>query len=141
MHYRYRKSYQKHRENRRKELVKKRIERKKYLHSLSDEAVLHEFGGEKDNHYWNNKANENLYRFIFQQVAKDNWTHIKMNRWVKKLKRHLESRFEEGMNWANFVSGKWQIDHIIPKSRPFIARSQCAHSTGISFTSFLNRSF
>ena len=31
-----------------------------------------------------------------------------------KLKKHLESKFTEGMNWDNY--GKWHIDHIYPTS-------------------------
>ena len=30
---------------------------------------------------------------------------------VEKLKKHLENKFEDGMNWDNY--GVWHIDHII----------------------------
>lgn len=38
---------------------------------------------------------------------------------LEDLKQHLESLFTEGMNWSNqgVGYGKWNIDHIIPKSR------------------------
>lgn len=31
---------------------------------------------------------------------------------IEFLKNHLESQFQEGMNWANY--GKWHVDHIKP---------------------------
>jgi len=31
---------------------------------------------------------------------------------LTNLKKHIESRFTEGMTWDNY--GEWQIDHIIP---------------------------
>lgn len=31
---------------------------------------------------------------------------------LEELKKHLESKFTEGMNWNNY--GEWHIDHIIP---------------------------
>jgi hypothetical protein len=31
-----------------------------------------------------------------------------------QLKKHLESKFKDGMTWDN--CGKWQIDHVIPDS-------------------------
>lgn len=33
---------------------------------------------------------------------------------IEKLKRHLESQFQEGMSWENY--GQWHIDHIKPLS-------------------------
>ncbi len=33
---------------------------------------------------------------------------------VEHLKKHLEKRFTDGMNWENM--GKWHIDHVIPIS-------------------------
>lgn len=33
---------------------------------------------------------------------------------TKELMAHLESQFQEGMSWDNY--GKWEIDHITPKS-------------------------
>lgn len=32
----------------------------------------------------------------------------------EQLGRHLESQFQEGMNWGNM--GQWHIDHVIPKN-------------------------
>lgn len=31
---------------------------------------------------------------------------------IDELKKHLESKFTEGMNWENY--GDWHVDHIIP---------------------------
>ena len=31
---------------------------------------------------------------------------------LKELKKHLESKFEDGMDWNNY--GVWHVDHIIP---------------------------
>ena len=31
---------------------------------------------------------------------------------VEELKKHLEKKFEDGMNWDNY--GVWHVDHIIP---------------------------
>lgn len=40
---------------------------------------------------------------------------------VFHLKKHLESKFSEGMNWDLFKQGKIHIDHIIPLSRLYIS--------------------
>lgn len=34
----------------------------------------------------------------------------------EELKIHLESLFQEGMNWENYGSKGWHVDHIIPLS-------------------------
>ena len=31
---------------------------------------------------------------------------------IEELKKYLESKFEEGMNWSNWSKTGWQIDHI-----------------------------
>ncbi len=36
---------------------------------------------------------------------------------AEDLKRHLESKFTDGMTWEAFMHGEIHIDHIIPKSR------------------------
>lgn len=33
---------------------------------------------------------------------------------VEDLKKWLESKFEEGMSWANYGRGGWEIDHVKP---------------------------
>jgi hypothetical protein len=33
---------------------------------------------------------------------------------IKKLKKHLESQFKEGMTWDNYSFYGWHVDHIIP---------------------------
>lgn len=35
---------------------------------------------------------------------------------VDELKKHLESKFEDGMSWDNWSPKGWHIDHIIPLS-------------------------
>ena len=35
---------------------------------------------------------------------------------LKKLKKHLEKQFKDGMTWENYGRNGWHIDHIIPKS-------------------------
>ena len=35
---------------------------------------------------------------------------------MEQLKKHLESKFEEGMSWDNWNENGWHIDHIIPLS-------------------------
>ena len=31
-----------------------------------------------------------------------------------ELKKHLESKFSDGMNWNNYGRKGWHIDHIVP---------------------------
>lgn len=35
---------------------------------------------------------------------------------LEDLMKHLESRFQPGMNWKNHSKHGWHVDHIIPKS-------------------------
>jgi hypothetical protein len=36
---------------------------------------------------------------------------------LRDLKKHLESKFKDGMSWDNYGRFGWHIDHIVPKSR------------------------
>ena len=33
---------------------------------------------------------------------------------IEDLKRHIESRFRQGMTWGNYGRGGWEVDHILP---------------------------
>jgi len=33
---------------------------------------------------------------------------------IRELKKHLESKFLEGMTWENYGTGGWHIDHLLP---------------------------
>jgi len=46
---------------------------------------------------------------------------------LEKLIVHLESLFTEGMSWKNYGSGKykWNIDHVIAKSKFNITSAEC----------------
>jgi hypothetical protein len=52
---------------------------------------------------------------------------------AEQLKKHLESKFKQGMSWSNY--GKWHIDHILPcasfdLSKPEEQR-KCFHYTNL----------
>jgi hypothetical protein len=64
---------------------------------------------------------------ITHNVGKSIWESLKGNkmnqRWEdlvgykrEDLMKHLESLFDNGMNWDNYGKGGWEIDHIIPIS-------------------------
>jgi len=52
---------------------------------------------------------------------------------LEQLKKYLESKFEDGMNWDNY--GVWHIDHIIPCARFDLSDSGqqkiCFHYTNL----------
>lgn len=62
------------------------------LNNLMSKRVNLSLKGNKENRHW-----EDLVGYSLED-----------------LKRHLESKFKDGMNWENI--GKWHIDHIIPVS-------------------------
>lgn len=35
---------------------------------------------------------------------------------IEDLKKHLESKFQQGMSWDNYGKGGWHIDHVVPDS-------------------------
>ena len=53
-------------------------------------------------------------RFIFSKKNSDDSYHVELGCTFKKIRTHLESKFESGMSWDNH--GAWHIDHITPLS-------------------------
>ena len=48
------------------------------------------------------------------QVRKETSTSKLLGCNIDNLKKHLESKFQDGMTWDNMGRGGWHIDHIIP---------------------------
>ena len=54
---------------------------------------------------------------------------------IEEFRSHLESKFTEGMNWANHGKFGWHIDHIIPCASFDLSdpkqQKQCFHYTNL----------
>jgi len=54
---------------------------------------------------------------------------------VEELRKHLESKFQEGMSWNNYGFDTWHIDHIIPCDKFDLTdpkqQEQCFHYTNL----------
>lgn len=54
---------------------------------------------------------------------------------VEELKLHIESKFTDGMNWDNYGTYGWHIDHIIPCSSFDLTKEEeqrkCFHYTNL----------
>ena len=54
---------------------------------------------------------------------------------VEELKKHLELKFVEGMNWENYGKFGWHIDHIIPCAKFDLTKAEeqkkCFHYTNM----------
>lgn len=66
------------------------------------------------------RAKESL-RSRTQKAFKNGYTKSKKNLQLigcswEDLKKHIEQKFTEGMNWENYGMYGWHIDHIIPMS-------------------------
>ena len=65
------------------------------------------------------RLNESFSRAIWKSLkekkAKTHWELI-VDYTVEELKKHLESKFKDGMNWENYGFNGWHIDHKKPKS-------------------------
>jgi hypothetical protein len=72
--------------------------------------------------YYNDKLKDNINYKIKSALRSRIWTVLKKQKKsnstlkltgcsLEELKKHLENKFEDGMNWNNY--GVWHIDHII----------------------------
>ena len=70
----------------------------------------------------NRKQKDPLYKLV-KNLRTRLWHTLKKNKksdttmkltgcTLKELKKHLENKFEDGMDWNNY--GVWHVDHIIP---------------------------
>lgn len=66
----------------------------------------------------NNKLSHNISKSLAMALkgakSERHWEDL-VNYSIKQLKEHLESQFNENMNWSNYGS-YWEIDHIIPQN-------------------------
>jgi hypothetical protein len=53
----------------------------------------------------------------------------------KELKLHIESLWQDGMNWKNYGKTGWHVDHIIPMHTFDMAdpkqQAECFHYTNL----------
>lgn len=104
---------------RRKENPEKYREKDRiYNKNKSNEIKQRERGKRKLR--WNNDYNYRLKNIISHQIRcnlfqnKTFKTFELLNYSIQDLKNHLESLFQEGMNWNNYGYTGWHIDHIKP---------------------------
>ena len=73
--------------------------------------------------YYNEKLKDNIDYRILSSLRARVWTVLKKQKKsnstikltgcsLEELRKHLESNFEDGMDWNNY--GVWHVDHIIP---------------------------
>jgi len=64
-----------------------------------------------------NKLKHNLtnrIRIVLKGLRKGGHLHELTGCSIDFLKAHLESQFKDGITWANYGKGGWDVDHIIP---------------------------
>lgn len=76
---------------------------------------------QRKRNYYRNSITQNIWRsilksYLFRKSDKKlNETIVLLKYSSSDLKKHLESKFNQYMNWDNYGS-YWQVDHIIPVS-------------------------
>jgi hypothetical protein len=63
----------------------------------------------------NGRMSTMIYLALRKNKARYRWETL-VGYTVDDLRKHLESRFKDGMTWDLFRQGKIHIDHIIPRS-------------------------
>jgi hypothetical protein len=98
-----------------------------FVKDLSRENELSAHCNNCKNKYYNDrKKSDKLFKLscrirsiISRQISKNNFKKLKKTEDIigcsfKEFKTHLESKFDDNMNWKNY--GEWHLDHIIPIS-------------------------
>lgn len=55
-----------------------------------------------------------MVRVALKEAKHSGWERL-LGYTVQILKSHLEGQFAVGMNWENYGSGGWEVDHIVPR--------------------------
>jgi len=121
------KDYQKHKEKRKTDAMKYYWGNHEYVR----QAQKIYFHKNRDYHYERHRrwVMNNPIQFIRNVIGPEIWRVLKFDSpkregcyWERQLgytreqlRQHLESQFQEGMDWDNFGTG-WHIDHIKPVS-------------------------
>jgi hypothetical protein len=111
-----------HREWNKKNPEKRRAMQKKYEKTEKGKSTRQKSAKkrfERIRHTPEYKIEHALRERVRKAVARDKGVKQKLTKEligcdINTLKSHLESQFQEGMNWENHGSFGWHIDHIIP---------------------------
>ena len=111
-------AYRKNRPNYDKEYYKKHSEDIKYKKKLYRQNNAEKIRQAEIDYYKKHKLSRNFSKAICFALkgmkSGQHWeTLIPYN--LQQLKEHLESQFDENMNWDNY-GDYWEIDHIIPQN-------------------------
>lgn len=77
-------------------------------------------------YYYDNRISKIMSKRIRDCINKNGKSWISfVDYTVEELKNHLESQFDEKMNWKNYGKNGWEIDHIKPVSSFNITSFDC----------------
>ena len=110
----HRKTYQKNPE---KSLVRHRIWRLKNFDYVREyRRCVHRRYYQTKEGMLNTRISVLIWKALRKNKAGRSWKTL-VDFTLEELKNHLESQFEDGMDWERFMKGEIHIDHKIPKSR------------------------
>lgn len=91
------------------------------------------------NHYWMARKFRNTIRLAIKRQSKNNKklgkTAALLGCTFDEARRHLQSKFKDGMSWDNYGYRGWHIDHIRPCDSFDLSRAEeqmkCFHYTNL----------
>lgn len=118
-------------ENRSKVIERQKLHNEKYLTRITEESKekRKKHSRNYSKRYFRSRIkndvifklkvySRNMLNRAFRSILQEkNWsTPEALGCTWEQFKNHLESKFQEGMNWNNYSYRGWHIDHIIPIS-------------------------
>lgn len=99
-----------------REYVKNNKEKRKNYYLKNRKKII-----ENKKNYYNDNFDKQLHRVFGNRIRFSLKKNKNGHKWeeltgysLDDLKKHLESQFDEKMNWNNYGREGWHIDHIIP---------------------------